>query len=212
MTLYFFYGRCSSVGQNPSRQVETFRQHGKLEANNVFIDRCTGEIPFRERPEAVKLFEAVTSQPKDVRVTIVVDSVCRIGRNLIDILQSIQTFTKLGISVKSVKEGFETLLEDGKESPIALVLLATLGAVAQLERERIRQRQAEGIAINKAMFPNKYSGRKIGSVQTPQRLLERYPIVVNKLKKGLTIADICSITGHSSTTVMKVKKAMANQS
>lgn len=209
MILYYYYGRCSSVGQNPSRQLETFRNHGKLEANNVFIDRCTGSIPFRERPEAVKLFEAVTSQPKDVRVTIVVDSVCRIGRNLIDILQSIQTFTKLGISVKSIKEGFETLLEDGKESPIALVLLATLGAVAQLERDRIRSRQAEGIALARVVSPGKYVGRKVGTVQTPQRMIERYPIVVNKLKKGLTIADICSITGHSSTTVMKVKKALA---
>jgi len=53
-----------------------------------------------------------------------------------------------------------------------------------------------------------YKGRKIGSVQSKDRMLERHEIVVKKLKKGIAVRDIALMTGKSTATIMKVKKAI----
>jgi len=54
----------------------------------------------------------------------------------------------------------------------------------------------------------KSRGRKVGSTQSDERLLQRHPVVVEKLKKGLTIRDISSITQKSTATIIRVKKTL----
>jgi len=177
-----------------------------VNGNNVFIDKCTGKMKFFERPEAKKLFELATTQPNGEPVTIVIDSIDRLGRSLIDILKTIEVFTASKINLKSLKEGFETL-SDGKINPVAQIVIGVMGSIAEFERSRIRERQSEGIVLAKAQ--GKYRGRKIGSQQSKERLLERHAIVVQKLKRGLPIRDIAEVTGKCTATIMKVKKALA---
>lgn len=203
--MYFYYSRISTIGQNSSRQIANFKTHGHVTSNNVFIDKIQGNVPFKERPEASKLYEAITSIKGEDK-TIVIDSIDRLGRNLIDVLNTIELFTKNKINVKSLKEGFETLIE-GKENPIAKMTISVMGSIAEMERNRIKERQTEGIIIAKA--EGKFKGRKVGSVQSTQRLLERHPIIVQKLKKQMNVRDVAKITNSSTTTVMKVKKALA---
>ncbi len=202
--MYFYYSRVSTIGQNASRQVESFKTHGHTTSTNVFIDKIQGNIPFFERPEATKLFERATSV-KNEPVIIVIDSIDRLGRNLLDILKTIEVFTKNKINLKSLKEGFETLI-NGKENPMAKMVISVMGSIAEMERNKIKERQSEGITIAKAQ--GKFKGRKVGSIQSTQRLIERHPIIVQKLKKGFTVRDIVEITGASSTTIIKVKKVL----
>ena len=163
----------------------------------MFIDKVQGNIPFLERKEAARLFNLVTSKDyKNKNITIVVDSVDRLGRNLVNTLQTIELFTSNKISLQSLKEGFETLI-DGKENPIAKIVVSVMGSI---------ERTQEGIKIAKAQ--GKFKGRKIGSTQSDKRLLQRHPVIVEKLKKGLTIRDIASITQESTATVIRVKKTM----
>lgn len=203
---YYYYSRTSTVGQNSSRQLENFKAHGHVKAANVFIDKIQGNVPFFQRPAALKLYDSLTSSEGANR-TVVIDSIDRLGRNLIDILNTIEVFNNNQINLKSLKEGFETLI-DGKENPMSRIVVSVMGSLAQLERERIRSRQQEGILIAKAQ--GKFKGRKVGSVQTPEKLLARYPVVVQKLKKGLSVRDVSELTTKSTTTVMKVKKALEN--
>ena len=92
-------------------------------------------------------------------LTVVVDNIDRLGRNLLDILKAIDTFTRNSINLKFLKEGFETIL-DGKESPIAKIVISVMGSIAELERNRLRDRQSEGIVT--AQANGKYRGRKAG--------------------------------------------------
>jgi DNA invertase Pin-like site-specific DNA recombinase len=177
-----------------------------LTAENVFVDKIQGNVPFFERSEASRLFEVATTFQGADPVTVVVDSIDRLGRNLLDILKTIEIFTRNSINLKFLKEGFETLIE-GKENPMAKIVISVMGSIAELERNRIHDRQSEGIAIAKAN--GKFKGRKVGSIQTPQRLLERHAIIVQKLKKGMSVRDVSEITGKSTATVMKVRKVMA---
>lgn len=202
--MYLYYSRVSTIGQNASRQIESFKAHGHTTLKNVFIDKIQGNVPFFERPEALKLFETATTL-KDKPVTIVIDSIDRLGRNLLDILKTIQVFSDNKINLKSLKEGFETLVND-KENPMAKMVISVMGSIAEMERNKIKERQSEGITIARAQ--GKFKGRKVGTIQSPQRLIERHPLIVQKLKKGLTVRDINQITGASSTTIIKVKKAL----
>lgn len=200
----FFYSRISSVGQSANRQIANFKIHDGFEAEKVFVDKIQGNVPFLERPEASKLFDQLTSMT--CPVIVVVDSIDRLGRNLLDILNTIDLFTKNGISLKSLKEGFTTLLDNGKENPTAKLVISVMGSIAEMERNRIKERTSEGVKIARAM--GKYQGRKLGSVQTTEKMLQRHADIVKKLEKGLTIREIAQITGKSTATIQKVKNVL----
>jgi DNA invertase Pin-like site-specific DNA recombinase len=205
--MFYFYSRISTAQQNSSRQLENFKSHIGYDVKKVFIEKIQGNVPFFERPEANKMFDEITDDSQ--RCTVVVDSIDRLGRNLLDILHTIETFTKNGINLKSLKEGFTTLLDNGQENPMAKLVISVMASIGEMERNRIKTRTAEGIAIGKAM--GKFKGRKLGSTQSDEKLLERHQAIQKKLQKGLTVREINEITGASSATIIKVKKVMSNR-
>src|SRR5690348_12104409 len=79
----------------------------------------------------------------------------RLARNMDDLRHIVKTQTKSGICVQFVKEN---LLFTGDDSPMANLMLSVLGGVAQFERDLIRERQQEGIALAKKR--GVYKGRK----------------------------------------------------
>lgn len=205
--VFYFYSRTSTVLQNSARQIETFKNHEGFDPSRLFVERIQGNIPFMERPEAVKLFDELTNQSE--RCTVVVDSIDRLGRNLIDILHTIDLFTKNKINLKSIKEGFNTLLENGDINPMAQLVISCMGSIAEMNRNQIKTRAMEGIKVAQAL--GKFQGRKIGAVQSDEKLLQRHQTIVKKLQKGMPMRDITQITGSSSATICKVKNVMINR-
>lgn len=205
--VFYFYSRTSTVLQNSARQIETFKSHEGFDPSRLYVERIQGNIPFRERPEAVKLFDEITNNSEPC--TVVVDSIDRLGRNLIDILNTIDLFTKNKINLKSIKEGFTTLLENGEVNPMAQLVISCMGSIAEMNRNQIKQRAMEGIKVAQAL--GKFQGRKIGAIQTDEKLLQRHQTIVKKLQKGISMRDISEITGASSTTICKVKKVLTNR-
>lgn len=205
--MFYFYSRISTAQQNSSRQLENFKSHIGYDAKKVFIEKIQGNVPFFLRPEANRMFDEITDASESC--TVVVDSIDRLGRNLLDILHTIETFTKNDINLKSLKEGFTTLLDNGQENPMAKLVISVMASIGEMERNRIKTRTAEGIAIGKAL--GKFTGRKLGTIQSDEKLLERHIAIQKKLSKGLTIREINEITGASSATIIKVKKVMTNR-
>ena len=151
------YIRVSSLDQNPDRQL-------RVDIEKNYIDKCSGSISFSERPEAKKLLS-------NTKVTeIVVHSIDRLGRNTIDIMQTIQHFTNLGVNVISKKEGFETIV-NGKENPVSKMLIGILGTLAEFELSRSKERQAEGIAA--AQKRGAYKGRPSGTVEDIENFMSK---------------------------------------
>ncbi len=204
---YYFYSRTSTVIQNSARQIETFKNHEGYDHSRLFVERIQGNVPFLERPEAVKLFDELTNNSEFC--TVVVDSIDRLGRNLIDILNTIDLFTKNRINLKSIKEGFNTLLDNGDVNPMAQLVISCMGSIAEMSRNQIKQRAMEGIKVAQAL--GKFQGRKIGAVQSDEKLLQRHQTIVKKLQKGIPMRDITQITGSSSATICKVKNVMINR-
>ncbi len=205
--IYFFYSRTSTVLQNSARQIETFKNQEGFDSSKLFMERIQGNVPFMERPEAVKMFDTITNQSE--RCTVVVDSIDRLGRNLIDILNTIDLFTKNHINLKSIKEGFTTLLDNGDVNPMGQLVISCMGSISELNRNQIKQKSLEGIRVAQAL--GKYHGRKIGAIQTDEKLLQRHQTIVKKIQKGVGVRDISAICGASSATIIKVKKVMVNR-
>ena len=202
--IYYFYSRTSTVMQNSVTQIESFKSQDGFDSSRLFVERIQGNVPFKERPEAIKMYDEITSQSE--RCTVVVYSIDRLGRNLIDILHTIAMFTKNKINLKSIKEGFNTLLDNGDVNPMAQLVISCMGSIAEMNRNQIKMRALEGVKVAQAL--GKYHGRKIGATQTDEKLLQRHQTIVKKIQKGVSVRDISAICGASSATIIKVKKVM----
>ena len=185
------YIRVSSIGQNTDRQDDF---NGK-----TYTDECSGSIAFKDRPRAKELLA-----DKDV-TEVLVHSIDRLGRNTIDIMQTIQGFTERGINVVSQKEGLYTIV-DGKENPVAKMMIGILGTLAEFELTRIKERQAEGIA--KAKKKGSYAGRLTGSTESTETFANKKSTkeVLKYLRQGYSISKAAKLSSTSTGTVKKVKK------
>lgn len=137
-----FYIRCSTVEQNESRQLETAKQ---VEAEKIFIDKASGKNTDRKQLKEMLNFV----RENDI---VYCSDISRIARNTKDLLNIVEELNKKGVDFISIKENIDTTTAQGK------FMLTVFAAMAELERENILQRQAEGIAIAKAA--GKYKGRK----------------------------------------------------
>lgn len=91
------------------------------------------------------------------RHTLVVASIDRLARSLRDMLAIMEELKAKGVTVDFRSQGL-TVRPDGGDLTTRLIL-HIITAVAQSEREMIRERQAEGIAIAK-QTPGEYRGRR----------------------------------------------------
>ena len=127
----------------------------------------------------------------------------RLARNLDDLRRIVLDLTERGIHVVFVKENLTFTSED---SPMSNLLLSVMRAFAQFERELIRERQREGIAIAKR--EGKYRGRKPSL--TPVRAAE----LRRRVAEGDSKAALAREFGISRDTLYRyvpVKKRRAGK-
>lgn len=138
----FGYARVSSKDQNLDRQLDALAQF-PVDPEFIFADKASGK-DF-QRPAYQRLMSAL--QPQDV---LVVKSIDRLGRNYDEILEEWRHLTRekdVSVVVLDMPLLDTRQQMDGITGVfLADLLLQLLSYVAQIEREEIRQRQAEGIA------------------------------------------------------------------
>jgi len=185
------YIRVSTIEQN------TDRQHD--DSLKTYIDECSGSIAFKDRKEASKLLA------NDEVNEVLVHSIDRLGRNTIDIMQTIQDFTNRGINVISEKEGLQTII-NGKENPVAKMMIGILGTLAEFELSRAKERQAEGIA--KAKAKGSYLGRSKGSSESVEVFANKASTksILKYLKMNESISRTAKLSVTSEGSVKKVKR------
>ena len=159
------YVRTSTAEQNTARQEVLMQELG---VDQVYIDHMSGKS--LDRPELKQMMEYVRKGD-----TVIVESISRFARNTRDLLELVERLTAKGVEFISKQEAIDTTTPSGK------FMLTIFGAVAELEREYILQRQQEGIAIAKAN--GVYKGRK--PIQRPE-----FPQVVTLWREGQITLDI----------------------
>lgn len=139
-----FYCRVSTEQQNEERQIQA-ALNLSIEREYIFIDKQSGKNT--ERAELKRLLDFCRKGD-----TIYCESISRIARNTKDLLNIIERLNEKQVDFVSLKENIDTTTPQGK------FMLTIFGAMAELERECILQRQAEGIEIARAK--GKFKGRK----------------------------------------------------
>lgn len=171
------YVRVSSIDQSTSRQ-------DLGEVDRVFEDKFSGKD--RNRPALAEMLQYVREGDR-----VLVHSMDRLARSLGDLVALVTEMTAAGVTVEFVKE--QLVFKPGSTDPYAEFQMHILGAVAQLERSIIRERQAEGIA--KAKSKGVYKGRK-PALNTDQ-VAEAY----ERISAGVPKATVARDLGVSRQTL-----------
>ena len=160
----------SSIDQNTERQLDG------VELDRTFTDKVSGKDV--NRPQ----LKAALDYLRDGDV-LVVHSMDRLARNLVDLRTLVDGLTGRGVQVEFVKE---RLSFTGEGTLAAKLLLNVMGAVAEFERAMLKERQREGIAIAKKA--GVYTGRKPSL--TPERIAATSCPYLCRGKEGSTCARV----------------------
>ena len=161
------YVRVSTKEQNTARQEELMKL---LKVDRVYIDKMSGKD--MERPFLQEMMNFVREGD-----SVVVESISRFARNTKDLLELTEQLSNKHVQFISQKENIDT------NTPAGKFMLTIFGAVAELEREYIRQRQREDIEIAKQQ--KKYKGR-------PAKQLDTFDEIYQQWKSGNITATFAS--------------------
>ena len=182
---------------------KTARQEARQSKDEIlFTDIVSGSIPFEDREKGKDLMKAIQLGEIDY---VSVSSIDRLGRNLYNILTTLEFFKENRIILKVDNLGIESLI-NGKENSAFKLIISVMANIAEMERESILERQREGIAL--AKLKGIYKGRVLGSKESEEDFLAKYKEVVKSLKKGNSVRDTAKICKVSTGTVQKVKRLM----
>lgn len=136
------YVRVSTEEQNEERQLKQMENHG---VEKVFVEKKSGKN--LERPVLKQTLQYVREGD-----TLCVCDFSRFSRNTTQLIELVRELNNKGVKLVSFKENIDTSTAQGK------FFLTMLGALAELERELMLERQREGIAVAKEK--GLYKGRK----------------------------------------------------
>ena len=194
----FGYARVSTKEQNLDRQIEELKKYVENE-RNIIIDKASGKNFERDGYKSLKTFAREGDE-------IYIKSLDRLGRNKDQIKDELKEFKDRGIIVRvlDVPTTLINLSQFGDMQKaifdmINNILIEVLGTIAEQERNTIRTRQSEGIAIAKA------KGKHLGRPKAEHP--KNFEIYYTQWKNGdITAVKAMELLGLKRTTFYKLVK------
>ncbi|MBT2548932.1 recombinase family protein [Arthrobacter sp. ISL-65] len=188
------YTRVSTSGQDAKLQLDALVDAG-VQKRDVFADVTSGSKTAVERPGMKKLLAYV--EPGD---TVVVWRIDRLGRSLIDVLNTVNLLRERGVYLRSISDGIDPTTMSGR---LMLNMLATL---AEYERELIVERVNAGIAAARQ------GGTRFGRpISDPVVIADKLRIVTDARAKGRTAEEAARLVGWSRATLYRHQQALATR-
>lgn len=176
----------STSSQDAQLQVDALVAAG-VQKRDVFADVTSGSKTAIERRGMKKLLEYAEEGD-----TVVVWRVDRLGRSLIDVLNTVNLLRERGVQVRSISDGIDPSTSTGR---LMLNMLATL---AEYERELIVERVNAGIAAARA------SGTRFGRpLSDPAVVADKLAIAADARARGRTAEDAARLVGWSRATLYR---------
>jgi putative DNA-invertase from lambdoid prophage Rac len=172
------YARVSTLDQTSENQLAELRSYAGARGWSVreFVD--AGVCGAREsRPALDDLLRAARRRQVDTLVC------WRLGRNLRHLILLLDELTAVGVGFVSLNEGIDTT------TPAGRLQLHVLGAIAEFERERVRERVRAGLARARS------HGQRLGRPRVT-RLSSDAPT-------GLTVRRAATLWGVSKSTAAR---------
>ncbi|MHB8324630.1 MAG: recombinase family protein [Candidatus Dormibacteria bacterium] len=174
------YARVSTLEQNSTLQTDALTAAG---CYRVFMDRASGALD--ERPELAKLVDQ--ARPGD---TVVVWRLDRLGRSLRHLIDTVNELAERQVGFRSLTESIDTTTSGGK------LVFHIFGALAEFERELIRERTQAGLAAARAR--GRHGGRPL--VMSPDKVA-----IARRMyeSKDFTIEAIAQVLGVSRASIYR---------
>lgn len=176
----FGYARVSTFEQNTRLQTDALKAAG---CYRVFTDRASGALD--ERRELAKLFDQV--RPGD---TVVVWRLDRLGRSLRHLIDTVNALADRKVGFRSLTESIDTTTSGGK------LVFHIFGALAEFERELIRERTQAGLAAARAR--GRHGGRP--TVMPPDKVATARQMYESK---DFTVEAIAGVLGVSRASIYR---------
>ncbi|MCZ4657753.1 recombinase family protein [Dietzia kunjamensis] len=184
------YTRVSTASQDAQLQLDALVDSG-VQKRDVFSDVTSGSRTAIERPGMKRLMDYV--EPGD---TVVVWRIDRLGRSLIDVLNTVNLLRDKGVKIRSLSDGIDPEATSGR------LMLGMLATLAEYERELITERVNAGIAAARQ------SGTRFGRPPVdPAVIAEKLDIAQSARRKGRTAAEAASLVGWSRATLYRHQQA-----
>lgn len=192
MSRVFAYARVSTVEQLTENQREQIAQAGyQIEARRFVEEKVSGSVPAAQRLGFHKLLDRM--EPGD---TLVVTKLDRIGRDSIDIQQTVRHFATHGMRLVVLQLGNLDLTSSAGE-----LMIKVLAAIADFERDLIIERTQAGQA--RARAEGKHMGRP------PSTNAEQREIIRRRLDAGETVSAVAKDFAVSRATIISIRASVA---
>ena len=199
--------RVSTDKQDFERQLVELRDYCAKVGWQVvkeFANKVSGAKRNEERPEVTALIDFVKSN--DIRRVVCLE-ISRLGRNTLEALKVIQTLNEYKVSLFVKNYNLETLTPDGNINPVASLICTILLEVAHMERLTIRERMTSG--RNQYIAKCRAQGIRMGRPSTYRKsedmYREQYTKEIALLRKGISLRNVCTLTGTSVNTLRKLQ-------
>lgn len=203
------FGRVSSEEQDFKRQISDLQKIAdrlNYEVVTIITEKISGAKTNEERKGIQQLLQgARNKQFQKVMVT----EVSRLGRSTIETLKLVEELHSLGISIYLQDLNAETLNDKGEVSFQTEIMLHMLSLFSKNERRSLIDRIRSGIKQAKAN--NIHCGRPSGTIEEREKFLQKYPKVVEGLKKGFSVRECVKLYDTSLATVAKIRKMVFSE-
>jgi putative DNA-invertase from lambdoid prophage Rac len=191
------YARVSTADQTIEHQLEQATAAG-FEIDEVVADHGVSGIStnLKDRPEGKRLYDML--RKGDVLVVRWVD---RLGRNYVDVSDTIREFMRKGVVIRTVINGliFDGATKDAMQQAVRDALIGFMAAIAQAQAEANKEAQRAGIEHAKTKAERLYRGRK------PTYSRKQYKDVLDMLAVSIGTSAIASVSGLTRQTVLRIK-------
>lgn len=203
--MIYHYCRVSTKEQNLARQLSSLSAYKP--ADKVFSDKQSGKdfsrVAYQEMKSILRSGDEVIVKELD-----------RLGRNKEEVKKELQELSAAGVTVRILNVP-TTLIDFGSQEWIRdmvnNIIIEVLSSVAQEEREKIRQRQREGIdampivnGVRISTKTGKTYGRPAASLSATPGFTEHYEAWKNG---STTVTEACNTLGISRSTWYKLARA-----
>lgn len=188
MSRVFAYARVSTVDQLTENQREEIAGAGyAIDPRRFIEEKVSGSVPASQRPGFRKLLDRMESGD-----TLIVTKLDRIGRDSIDVQQTVAHFEKAGMRLIVLQLGNLDLT-----SSAGALMVKVLAAMADFERELIIERTQAGQA--RARAAGTHMGRPAKTTEAQRRA------IVAALDKGATVTSMADKFKVSRATIIGIR-------
>lgn len=198
----FAYLRVSTTDQTTEQQLTQIEAAGyKVARDRVFIEHgVSGKVPALQRQQFQRLHDRMTNGD-----SLIVARLDRLGRDTLDVISTIDSLIKCGVSVNVLGLG---VLDNTPQSRLTLTMLSAIseferGLISERTKAKLAQLKQEGVKLGRptkiddqalreravALFAQGWSWRKVAvetgvALSTLQRLMKANHLVVDLLNEA----------------------------